>query len=579
VLVLGAAALGTGIVLGSGSSHAERDTAARFARLWARDDYRGMYALIDQRARRSISESAFEAAYRAAATTATAVSQRVGEADDAKDHVVTVPTVVRTRVFGTVRKPLAIPLTKDGEETRVAWTSALVFPGLRRGESLTRETTMPPRGTLLARNGQVLASGSDRHSDIPDVSSQIVGSLERIPAEQLPAMRAFGYPDDAMIGASGLERVFQQQLAGTPGGRLLAGSRVLAATQPRAASEPVTTTIDPAIERTAAAQMGSHYGGIAAIEPSTGQILALAGVAFSGLQPPGSTFKIITATGALEHGIARLDSHYPVETEAVLDGVSLQNANGESCGGSLIESFADSCNSVFGPLGARLGASALLDVAQRYGFNTPLGIPGAATSTLPPASLTDDLSLGSTAIGQGEVQASALQMAIVAATIANGGKRPIPTLQLGTTPRFVPVTNKRVAHAVSQMMDAVVKNGTGTAAQISGVEVAGKTGTAELRSTVPPDDGDDSSDDGGDSDTSDDVPDTDAWFVGYAPEQKPKVTVGVMFSEAGAGGDVAAPAAREVLVTGLQQPLNQQPRANGSAAGASAASEDANAAG
>ncbi|HEY4279850.1 MAG TPA: penicillin-binding transpeptidase domain-containing protein [Conexibacter sp.] len=246
-----------------------------------------------------------------------------------------------------------------------------------------------------------------------------------------------------------------------------------------------------------------------------------------------------------------------------------------------MQSFADSCNSVFGPIGARLGARALLDVAQRYGFNTPLGIPGAATSTIPPASLTDDLALGSSAIGQGEVQATALQMAIVAATIAEGGKRPVPTLQLGVTPRFVRVTSRRVAHEVSEMMDAVVKEGTGAAAQISGVDVAGKTGTAELRSTVPPPDGDDDNSDNSDSSSEDDVPDTDAWFVGYAPEQTAKVTVGVMFSEAGAGGDVAAPAAREVLVTGLQQPLDQKPRGGVGTAPASDASapENTNAAG
>lgn len=363
-------------------------------------------------------------------------------------------------------------------------------------------------------------------------------------------MAALGYPDDAQVGVSGLERVFQQQLAGTPGGRLLAGARVLADTQPRAAPEPVKTTIDPEIERSAVTNLGSRYGGIAAIEPATGEILALAGVAYSGLQPPGSTFKIITLTGALEEGIARPETEYPVVSEALLSGVPIQNASGELCGGTLVASFAHSCNSVFAPLGARLGPEKLVDVAERYGFNAPVGIAGAAISTIPAASeMGDDLNVGSTAIGQGMVQATALQMTLVAATIANGGKRPVPTLEFGARPQFVRVTSPRVAREVGRMMDEVVKEGTGTAAQIDGVAVAGKTGTAELRSTVAPADGEDAPDY-----LTDDIPDTDAWFVAYAPEQKPRMAVGVLFTEAGAGGDVAAPAAREVLVAGLQRP-------------------------
>jgi cell division protein FtsI/penicillin-binding protein 2 len=128
------------------------------------------------------------------------------------------------------------------------------------------------------------------------------------------------------------------------------------------------------------------------------------------------------------------------------------------------------------------------------------------------------------------------------------GRRPLPTLRLGARPRFVRVTRPRVAREVARMMRAVVAYGTGTAAAIAGANVAGKTGTAELRSTVPLEGDEDAAhlDDG--------IPDTDAWFVAFAPSKRPRVAVGALFVEAGAGGAVAAPAARDVLAAALQRP-------------------------
>jgi len=546
VLAVAIAALLVGVVLGKGDDN-RRQTAQQFVALWARGDYRGMYELLPEQTRRAFSLAGFEGLYRSAAATATARSLTAGRAGDERDGVVPVETTVHTRVFGTVRGVVDVPVVKEGDDVHVAWRPSLVFPGLRPGEQLRRETALPERGTLLARDGAVLAKGDDRASDVPDVSAQIVGRLEPIPPEEKAAYRELGYPDDAQVGVSGLERVFQTRLAGTPGGRLLAGSRLLARSAPRAA-EPVRTTISPEVERVATAQLGARYGGIAALEPKTGEILALAGVAYSGLQPPGSTFKIITLVGALEAGIAKPDTQFPVVSEASLSGVPIQNANGEYCGGSLVASFAHSCNSVFAPLGARMGAEKLVDVAERFGFNRPLGIPGAAVSTIPSAdSIGDDLAVGSSAIGQGMVQATTLQMTLAAATIANGGLRPVPTLEYGRRPQYVRVTSRKVAREVEAMMEAVVSEGTGTAAQIDGVVVAGKTGTAELRSTVSTGDGEDP------EHLQDDVPDTDAWFVAFAPARRARVAVGALFTEAGAGGDVAAPAAREVLVASLQR--------------------------
>jgi cell division protein FtsI/penicillin-binding protein 2 len=453
---------------------------------------------------------------------------------------------VATRLFGTLRETLFVPLTGSGSGAHVRYEESLVFPGLQTGEQLTRRIRLPRRAALLASDGTPLAQGPQRTSPIPDVASEIVGTVGPIPAADAPAYAAEGYPADAKVGLNGLERIFQLHLAGRLGGSLLAGVRVLARVAP-AAGKPVTTTIDPRIERAAISARAGRYAGIAAMDPRTGAVLALSGVAFSALQPPGSTFKIITATGALEAGIVKLGDTFPIMTSATIEGFTLQNANGEACGGTFLNAFAVSCNSVFAPLGAKLGAKRLVSIAERFGFNHPLPIPGAAESQIPSAStIGGDLAVGSSAIGQGMVQTTALQMTDVAATIAMHGRRPVPTLLAGDRPRFVRVTSAHVARLVQRMMIAVVQFGTGTSAQIPGVTVAGKTGTAELRNTTVPS-------------TNPNAPppgsplNTDAWFVGYAPARSPRIVVGALFPEAGAGGATAAPAVHDVLVAALQR--------------------------
>jgi penicillin-binding protein A len=538
-------ALVVGLLVGGGGG-GERATAKRFASYWADGDYGRMYALLDAEARARTSFQDFADAYRAAAETATLRSLTVGKVDRRTGDVIPIHLTIGTRVFGTVHAVLELPVSGEGDQLRVAWRGNAVFPGLRPGEQLTRQTALAPRAALRARDGSLLAGGSDRRSDEPDVAAEIAGRLDVAPPEQAGTLRALGYPPDAQVGVSGLERVFQQQLAGRPGGELIAGGRVIAHTQPRRGTD-VRTTIDPQLERAAIAALGGRYGGVAAMDPRSGELLALAGVAFSALQPPGSTFKIVTLTGVLEAHLANARTSFPVTDAATLSGVRLENANGESCGGTLIDAFAHSCNSVFAPLGAKLGAQRLVDAAERYGFNEAPQIPGAATSTIPPADrIGDELAVGSSAIGQGLVQATTLQMTLVAATIAMDGRRPVPTLQVGTPPRFVRVTRPRVAQAVARMMRAVVAYGTGTAAAIAGADVAGKTGTAEIGSTVPTEGRDDG------QQTAPPAPETDAWFVAFAPSKRPRIAVGALFPEAGAGGDVAAPAVRGVLAAALQ---------------------------
>jgi cell division protein FtsI/penicillin-binding protein 2 len=552
LIALAVAVLAVVLLVGGAPGRAERDTARRFATLWARGDYTGMYALLGDDARRRVSPSAFEDAYRAAARTATLRSLAAGDVGKRHGDAIPVAMTVATRAFGTFRAVLELPVRGSGDGMRIAWTPQAVFPGLRAGERLSRVTTLPPRAALLARDGTVLARGATRSSQAPDVAAEIVGRLGPAPPEQQDAMQALGYPAEAPVGLSGLERAFQEALAGHPGGTLYAGGRALAHRAPRAGAT-VRTTIDPAVERAAITALGGRYGGVAAIAPRTGEVLALAGVAFSALQPPGSTFKIVTLTGVLESHLAKPGSPFPYETSAPVGGVPIQNANGESCGGTLVQAFASSCNSVFAPLGAQLGARRLVDVAQRYGFNEPPAIRGAAESTIPAAdAIGDTLAVGSSAIGQGRVQASTLEMTDVAAAIAMGGRRPEPTLRLGARPRFVRVTRPAVAREVAQMMGAVVRFGTGTAAAIPGVAVAGKTGTAELRDTVPTPQ-EELAATQQQQDQQDRGPGTDAWFVGYAPADRPRIVAGALFANAGAGGDVAAPAVRQVLVAALKR--------------------------
>ena len=542
------------LLMVTGGPPAEQAAAQRFVAAWSRGDFAAMHAELTPEDQRAMPLRRFTERYRTAATTATATAFRHGEAGGPDDGAVSVPMTVTTRVFGTLRAPLRLTFAGEDDDKRLAWSPSMVFPGLSSGERLARSTELPRRADILARDGTPLAQGQDRTSPIPDVADSIVGDLGPLPAERVARLRELGYPGDARVGVSGLERVFEQRVAGRPGGELRAGARTLARTEPRPATA-VRSSIDPPVQRAADEARGARLGGVAAVRPRSGEILALSGIAFSGLRPPGSTFKIVTLAGVLEHGLAGVNSKYPVETKAVLEGVELENANGESCGGTLRETFAHSCNSVFAPLGARLGAGRLVKTAEQFGFNTDIGIPGAATSTIPPASeIGDSLAVGATAIGQGRVQATSLQMAWVAATIAGRGRRARLTLERGLPPERTQVVPARIARIVGSMMEAVVRDGTGGAAAIGGVRVAGKTGTAELRDTSGPDctPSPDPAAAPCPAPEPDDPTDTDAWFAAYAPAGEPRVAVGVLLVEAGAGGDTAAPVAQAVLRAGLK---------------------------
>jgi cell division protein FtsI/penicillin-binding protein 2 len=548
-------ALVIGVVCAAMGGPSKKDAVTRFAQAWERGDYATMREQVTGEVQDRYDARAFRARYADAADTATLTSVRAGTPSDAGDDVWRVPVTVQTKAFGPVHGTLRVKVVEEDGKARLAWKPNLVFPGLAPGETLKRTTEMPARADLLARDGTPLAQGPNRTSPLGAVAQAISGALGPIPDERKDRYAQLGYPADTQVGISGLERAFDERLAGTPGGELRAGARLLAQRAPRK-GKAVRTTIAPSVQQAAVTALAGRLGGVVALRPKTGEILAAAGIGFSGLQPPGSTFKIITATSALENGVAKVSDTFPVQTSATLEGVELQNANGEACGGTLANAFAESCNSVFGPLGAKVGAAKLVATAEHFGFNAPTGITGAATSSIPEADeIGDDLAVGSSAIGQGRVQATALQMAIVAATIGLRGERPDVTLdpdkwKAAPTHR---ATSAKVARTVEKLMLGVVRYGTGTAAAIPEVKVAGKTGTAELKSTQTckptPEDPESCADQAAADET-----DTDAWFSTYAPAGNgtPRVAVGVMLVGAGAGGDTAAPAAREVVLAGLK---------------------------
>lgn len=343
----------------------------------------------------------------------------------------------------------------------------------------------------------------------------------------------------------------------------------------------VVVTIDPAAQEAAVRALGDRRGAVVALDPRTGAVLAMVSSptfdparlsvndpaavrayyaqlqadegdpllnrAISQTYPPGSTFKVVTAAAALQSGQVGVDTQ--IASPRVLDlpqtTADLGNFGGESCGAeriTLAEALRISCNTAFGRLGLDLGG-AVRERASAFGFGQGgLEVPTqVATSRFPDS--TNPPQAAQSAIGQFDVRATPLQMALVAAGIANGGTimRPYvvqevqaPDLStLSTTEPEVwrTATTPEVAGQVGAMMEAVVARGTGTAAQIAGVRVAGKTGTAQQGGGRSP----------------------HAWFVSYAPAEKPQVAVAVIIEGGGSagseatGGRVAAPVAKAVM--------------------------------
>jgi peptidoglycan glycosyltransferase len=540
-------AFGVGGYLGAKHEPAAAGVARQWAAAWERGDYAEMHGLLSDSARKRTSLKRFVRTYRQASETITLSKLRIAKPHQGENGAYDLPVAMRTRIFGRLGGTIRLPMVDKVDGKAVDWRAELVFPGLRRGEKLTRETTLGERGDILARDGTPLAKGPDRLSDLGPLAAEVAGRVGPAPPDRASELEQRGVPEGAPVGLTGLEREFDARLAGTPGGVLRAGKRVVARAQAQDGVD-VRSAIDPDIQRAAVEALAGRFGGIAVLRPETGEVLGLSGIAFSAPQPPGSTFKIITLAAALEARKVRARSSFPVQTETTLEGVKLQNAHGEACGGSLKSAFAESCNSVFAPLGAKVGARRLVETAERFGFNQDPGPVGAARSTIPaPDEIGDDLAVGSSAIGQGKVLATPLELATVAATIGLRGRRVAPVLSRGAQGKETRAASTRTAAVIARFMRAVVTNGTGVGAAVPGVKVAGKTGTAELRSTV---NDDPQPVEPGASPTpqpEEDKTDTDAWFVGFAPYAHPRVAVAVLLVGQGAGGETAAPAAKTVF--------------------------------
>ncbi|HWN73056.1 MAG TPA: penicillin-binding transpeptidase domain-containing protein [Solirubrobacterales bacterium] len=546
-----------GISAGSGGAP-EKDAAGRFTDAWVRKDFKAMYAELNEASRGRVGRKEFEAAYREAEETATARGLDAGSPGDAEsgdgEKVVPVEMTVQTVAFGAVEQELRLPYADGGIE----WNPSLVFPGLREGEELAAQVELAERAPILAGDGTPLAEGpaEEREHPIGSAAIDVTGEVGEAPEEEWPQLARHGFSPETPVGISGLERAFNARLAGKPGGKLLAvaadGSsvRALAQSKPRKGAA-VKTTIDPDLQEVAVSALAGRSGGVAVLDAQRGDVRALAGQAFSAPQPPGSTFKIVTTTAALEAGAVSLDDEFEITNGVNVGGRFLNNANGEYCGGTFRESFAESCNAVFAPLGPAVGNDKLVETAERFGFNSPptLYAPKIVHEVDPeestiPTEIGEEIDLGVSAIGQGEVLATPLEMANVAQTVGNDGVR-MPTSivanqKLRPHAEPVEVMSPKIANELTELMIGVVTEGTGTAGAIPEAQVAGKTGTAELGPKP------------GEEESENPVQIKDAWFSAFAPAEKAKLAVGVLLIEAeAAGGEVAAPIAAEVLSAGL----------------------------
>ncbi|MFL5901642.1 MAG: penicillin-binding transpeptidase domain-containing protein [Solirubrobacterales bacterium] len=547
-------------VLGAGtgaSGSPEKEAAQRFADAWQRDEFAAMYRELNPASQRQIELSDFVLAYRDAEMTATVRALETGSPGDPSSQggheVVPVPVLADTVAFGAVEEDLGLPFAEGGIE----WDEALVFPGLHPGEHLESQIELAPRAPIQAADGSPLAEGpaEARAHPIGSAAIDVSGEVGTAEEDEADALARKGFPPGTPVGVSGLERAFNARLAGKPGGSLLAvdadgSTRTIAEAEPRPGA-PVKTTIDPGLQESAVSALAGRVGGIAVLDARNGDVRALAGQAFSAPQPPGSTFKMITATAALQKGLVSLDDEFEITNGVNVGGRFIENANGEYCGGTFREAFAESCNADFAPLGPEIGNDDLVATAERFGFNSPPALYALrivaevepAESTIP-TEIGEEVDLGVSAIGQGKVLATPLEMASVAQTIGNRGVRAptsiVANAKLRPEAGPVRVMSPKVAGELTELMVGVVTGGTGYAGAIPEAQVAGKTGTAELG----PKPGEEESDHPQQR--------KDAWFAAFAPADHAKLAIGVLLIEAeAAGGEVAAPAASQVLSAGL----------------------------
>jgi len=424
------------------------------------------------------------------------------------------------------------------------------------------EAQKVPRGLILARDGTVLARSRGRGRGDDRVFTRFY------PRGPLFS-HAVGY-SFIERGRSGIEQSYDDELAG----REDEFESVLSGLENREREgADVYTNLDRAGQETAIRALGGRAGSIVAIEPQSGKVRVMASVPnydanqipdrFSQLNraegspllnratqaryQPGSTFKVVTAAAALDTGKFTPDSVLDGSSPKMIGGVPLSNSGGENFGPvSLTDALTNSVNTVWAQVGQRLGKSTMYKYMQRFGFNSkpPLDYPpqqmdsSGVFSSGRLLSEGDAVDIGRVAIGQERLQVTPIQMAMVAAAVANGGRLFKPRLvdrivrKDGRVKRRIEpnlqtqVISRKAADQLTQMMGRVVEEGTGTAAALSGIRVAGKTGTAEVANGTA----------------------NQAWFIAFAPIDRPRMAIAVTVERtSGQGGTVAAPLAKQVL--------------------------------
>jgi peptidoglycan glycosyltransferase len=382
-------------------------------------------------------------------------------------------------------------------------------------------------------------------------------------------------------GSSGLEQTLGDYLSGTADSQFLARiNSIITGQKPKGAS--VELTIDPVVQQAAWDALGDQRGSVVAVEPATGRILAMVSKPSydpnalavhdtqkvidtyqalinepgdplinrsidGNLYPPGSTFKIVTSSAALQSGIAPTDTQPNLARFPLPGSIStVSNSGGGTCGGgdsvSLETAFVLSCNIPMAEFGIQMGDTSLIDMAKAFGFTKELSIPTPVQPSTIRSPMADD-KLALSAFGQDEDRVTPLQVAMFSAAVANKGKIMKPNLVDSITAPDLSVLQKfepevfaepiisTTSSTLSQFMVSAVDNGAATNARIDGVSVAGKTGTAE---------------------NGEDDPYT-LWFTGFAPADNPRVAIAVVVedgggeNQSGSGNSIAAPIAKRVL--------------------------------
>lgn len=452
----------------------------------------------------------------------------------------------------------------------VAWTSrwtvfeaeALRDNAKNRRELLDQQRI--DRGPIRDRDGNLVARSVPAPQDT---------FTRRYPENPLfPHAVGYSYVDR---GQAGLERFYDDDLVGDHGeitsllDQFLARERV---------GDELRTTLDPGAQRAALAALGDRRGAVVVMEPETGKVRVMASVpgydqnairdpdafralnrdpaspllnrATQALYPPGSTFKVVTAAAALDSGRFTPESVVDGTSGKEISGVPLANSGGRDFGPiTLTTALTNSVNTVWAQVAEQLGKGTMQRYMERFGFGAdpPIDLPGDELApsgeyregrVIPATSRFVDV--GRMAIGQDKLLVTPLQMASVAATVANDGRRMKPwlmerivdpdgrTREDAEPEQEARVMSEAAAKELQQMMGNVVREGTGTAAALAGIEVGGKTGTAEID------------------------PRTDLnqpWFIGFAPLDEPRYAIAVTVerSTGGQGGTVAAPVAKQVL--------------------------------